>query len=167
MRTPTAAAGSALFFAVAPGVVAGLIPWWLTGWRVHGTLSHLAPVRIAGLVMLVLGAIVLVQAFARFAAEGHGTPAPVAPAERLVIGGLYRHVRNPMYIGVLSVVLGQASLYRSRDLLIYAACFWLAAHLFVVFYEEPTLKRQFGPNYEDYSRQVPRWIPRPPRSSPR
>ena len=76
MRKPAAATGSALFFAVAPGVVAGLVPWWLTGWRVRGPLAHWAPVRMVGLIMLVLGALVLVRAFARFVAEGHGTPPP-------------------------------------------------------------------------------------------
>ena len=96
MRTPTAAAGSVLFFAIAPGVVAGVVPWWLTGWQARGPLAHWAPVRIAGLIMLIAGALVLVQAFARFVTEGRGTPAPAAPAERLVIGGLYRYVRNPM-----------------------------------------------------------------------
>ena len=108
MRRPTAAAGSALFFAIAPGVVAGLVPWWLTGWRVRGPLAHWAPMRVAGLTMLILGAIVLVQAFARFVAEGHGTPAPLAPTERLVIGGLYRYVRNPMYLAVVAAITGQA-----------------------------------------------------------
>ena len=99
MRRTAAAAGSTLFFAIAPGVVAGLVPWWLTGWQVRGPLAHWAPLRVAGLIMLILGVIVLVQAFARFVAEGHGTPAPVAPTERLVVGGLYRYVRNPMYLG--------------------------------------------------------------------
>lgn len=160
MRTPTAAAGSALFFAVAPGVVAGLIPWWLTGWRVHGTLSHLAPVRIAGLVMLVLGAIVLVQAFARFAAEGHGTPAPVAPTERLVIGGLYRHVRNPMYLAVVAAITGQALALGQPALLGYAAAVWVTVAAFVRWYEEPALARQFGAQYDAYRRSVPAWRPR-------
>ena len=108
MRKPAAALGSTLFFAIAPGVVAGLVPGWLTGWRVRGPLAHWAPARIAGLIMLALGAIVLVQAFARFVAEGHGTPAPVAPTDRLVIGGLYRYVRNPMYLAVVSCIAGQA-----------------------------------------------------------
>src|SRR5690348_2846488 len=160
MRTPTAAAGSALFFAVAPGVVAGLIPWWLTGWRVHGTLSHWTPVRIAGLVMLVLGAIVLVQAFARFAAEGHGTPAPVAPTERLVIGGLYRHVRNPMYLAVVAAITGQALGLNQPVLLGYAAAVWVTVASFVRWYEEPTLARQFGEQYQSYRRAVPAWWPR-------
>ena len=108
MRTPTAAAGSVLFFAIAPGVVAGVVPWWLTGWQARGPLAHWAPVRIAGLIMLIAGALVLVQAFARFVTEGRGTPAPAAPAERLVIGGLYRYVRNPMYLAVVAAITGQA-----------------------------------------------------------
>jgi protein-S-isoprenylcysteine O-methyltransferase Ste14 len=160
MRKPTAAAGSALFFATAPGVVAGLIPWWLTGWRVRGTLSHWAPVRIAGLVMLVLGAIVLVQAFVRFAAEGHGTPAPVAPTERLVIGGLYRHVRNPMYLAVVAAITGQALALGQPVLLGYAAAVWVTVAAFVRWYEEPTLARQFGAQYGAYRRSVPAWRPR-------
>ena len=120
MRRPAAAAGSTLFFAIAPGVVAGLVPWWLTRWQVRGPLAHWAPVRVAGLIMLILGAIVLVQAFARFVAEGHGTPAPVAPTERLVIGGLYRYVRNPMYLAVVATITGQGLLLNQPVLLGYA-----------------------------------------------
>ena len=109
MRRPAAAVGSTLFFAAAPGVVAGVVPWWLTRWQVRGPLAHWAPVRVAGLIMLILGAIVLVQAFARFVAEGRGTPAPVAPTERLVVGGLYRYVRNPMYLAVVPPSPGRGS----------------------------------------------------------
>ncbi len=119
MRRPAAAAGSALFFAAAPGVVAGLVPWWLTGWRVRGALVHGAPVRITGLILLVLGAAVLVQAFARFAIEGRGTPAPAAPTEHLVVGGLYRHVRNPMYLAVVAVIAGQGLALGQPVLLAY------------------------------------------------
>src|SRR5258705_3661192 len=107
MSRLTAAVGSALFCAVAPGVVAGLVPWWLTQWQVRGPLSHWAPLRVAGLILLILATIVLVQAFARFVAEGRGTPAPVAPTERLVVGGLYRYVRNPMYLAVVAAITGQ------------------------------------------------------------
>jgi protein-S-isoprenylcysteine O-methyltransferase Ste14 len=160
MRKPTAAAGSALFFAAAPGVVAGVVPWWLTRWRVRGPLAHWAPVRIAGLIMLILGAIVLAQAFARFVAEGRGTPVPVAPTERLVIGGLYRYVRNPMYLAVVAAITGQALALGQPALLGYAATVWFTVASFVRWYEEPALARQFGAQYEAYRRAVPAWRPR-------
>jgi protein-S-isoprenylcysteine O-methyltransferase Ste14 len=160
MRRPAAAAGSALFFAAAPGVVAGLVPWWLTGWRVRGPLAHWAPARLAGLILLVLGAIVLVRAFARFAVEGRGTPAPVAPTERLVIGGLYRHVRNPMYLAVVAAIAGQGLALGQPGLLAYAAAVWVTVASFVRWYEEPALARQFGEQYEAYRRAVPAWRPR-------
>ena len=160
MRRPTAAAGSALFFASAPGVVAGLIPWWLTRWQVHGPLAHGAPVRVAGLIMLILGAVVLIQAFVRFVAEGHGTPAPVAPTERLVIGGLYRYVRNPMYLAVVAAITGQALALGQPALLGYAAAVWVTTASFARWYEEPALTRQFGAQYEAYRRSVPAWRPR-------
>ena len=97
--------------------------------------------------------------FARFAIVGRGVPAPVAPTATLVVSGLYRHCRNPMYVAVVGAILGQALLFGSASLLLYAAIVWLAFHLFVLGYEEPTLSRQFT-NYGDYRRHVPRWIPR-------
>ena len=130
MRRTAAAAGSTLFFAVAPGVVAGLVPWWLTHWQVRGPLAHWAPLRVAGLIMLVLGAIVLVQAFVRFVAEGHGTPAPVAPTEHLVVGGLYRYVRNPMYLAVIATIVGQALVLGRPALLLYATAVRVAMAAF-------------------------------------
>lgn len=160
MRKPTAAAGSALFFATAPGVVAGLVPWWLTHWRVRGPLTHWAPVRIAGLTMLILGAVVLIQAFVRFVAEGHGTPAPIAPTSRLVVSGLYRRVRNPMYLAVVASITGQALALGQPVLLGYAAVVWATTAAFAHWYEEPTLARQFGTQYEEYRRNVPAWRPR-------
>jgi len=160
MRRTTAAAGSALFFAIAPGVVAGLVPWWLTGWRVRGPLAHWAPVRVAGVIMLTAGAVVLAQAFVRFVAEGRGTPAPVAPTERLVTGGLYRHVRNPMYVAVVAVITGQALALGQPVLLGYAAAVWITVASFVRWYEEPALARQFGVQYEAYRRSVRAWWPR-------
>ena len=160
MRKPAAAAGSALFFAAAPGVVAGLVPWCLTRWQVRGPLAHWAPVRAAGLITLILGAIVLVQAFVRFVAEGRGTPAPVAPTERLVIGGLYRYVRNPMYLAVVAVITGQGLALGQPVLLGYAAAVWVTVASFVRCYEEPALARQFGDQYRAYRRAVPAWRPR-------
>ena len=160
MRRTAAAAGSALFFAVAPGVVAGLVPWWLTHWHVRGPLAHWAALRVGGVILLVLGAFVLVQAFARFVIEGLGTPSPVAPTEHLVIGGLYRYVRNPMYLAVVAAITGQALALGQPVLLAYAAAVWLVVATFVRLYEEPTLARQFGARYEAYQRSVPAWWPR-------
>ena len=160
MSRLTAAVGSALFFAVAPGVVAGLVPWWLTRWQVRGPLSEWAPLRLAGLIMLILGSIVLVQAFIRFVAEGRGTPAPVAPTERLVIGGLYRYVRNPMYLAVVAAIIGQGMALGQPVLLGYAAAVWLTVASFVRWYEEPTLAHRFGAQYQAYRRAVPAWRPR-------
>jgi protein-S-isoprenylcysteine O-methyltransferase Ste14 len=140
--------------------VAGLVPWWLTRWRVRGTLAHWAPVRMAGLIMLIAGAIVLVQAFVRFVAEGRGTPAPAAPTEHLVTGGLYRHVRNPMYLAVVAAITGQALALGQLILLGYAAAVWATTAAFARWYEEPALARQFGAQYEAYRRAVPAWRPR-------
>jgi protein-S-isoprenylcysteine O-methyltransferase Ste14 len=151
------ALGSVLFFVVAPGVVAGLVPWWLTGWQARATWP---PLQVLGALLIVAGVIVLVDAFARFVVEGIGTPAPVAPTQRLVVGGLYRHVRNPMYLAVGATIVGQALLLGRPILLLYAAAFAVAVFAFVRLYEEPTLARQFGAHYEDYCRAVPGWWPR-------
>src|SRR5918911_2132250 len=110
MRRQTAAVGSAVFFLLAPGVVVGLIPWLLTRWQAREPLPYWAPVRVLGVILLVAGLIVLVRAFVRFVEEGFGTPAPVAAPERLVVGGVYRFVRNPMYVAVLVAIVGQALL---------------------------------------------------------
>ena len=155
-----AAAGSFLFLLLAPGVVAGVVPWWLTRWEVDEPLPYWAPLRVVGIALVAVGVGVLVHAFARFVLEGRGTPAPVAPPDRLVVGGLYRHVRNPMYLAVLSIVVGQALALGRLELLVYAA-FVLAAFLgFVHWYEEPTLKRRFGTQYDEYREAVPGWWPR-------
>ncbi len=160
MRRTTAAVGSAVFFFLAPGVVVGLIPWLLTRWQARTPLPYWAPVRVLGAILLVAGLIVLVQAFVRFVVEGFGTPAPVAAPGRLVVGGVYRYVRNPMYVAVLATIVGQALLLGRLGLLLYAAAAWLAAAAFVRFYEEPTLVRRFGANYEAYRHAVPAWWPR-------
>ena len=162
MRKPMAAAATALFFVLAPGVVAGLVPWWLTGWRVrHPRPSWAwAPLRVAGVALLVAGVVVLVHAFVRFVAEGDGTPAPVAPTQRLVVGGLYRYVRNPMYLAVVATIVGQALALGQPALLGYAAVVGAAMAAFVHGYEEPTLRSQFGAQYQAYQRAVPAWWPR-------
>ncbi len=155
-----AALGSAIFFALAPGVIAGAIPWWMTGWRLRPAPLAWLPLRLAGAAVALAGLVVLISAFWRFAAEGRGTPAPVAPTERLVIGGFYRYVRNPMYLAVLSLIVGQALALWQLELLVYAAVVCLAFVTFVAVYEEPYLARRFGAEYAEYRRQVPGWWPR-------
>ena len=118
MRRANAAIGSSVFFIAAPTVVAGLIPWWLTRWDVRQPPPPI-PFRVIGVAAIVVGVGVLVLAFVRFVVEGSGTPAPVAPTEQLVVGGLYRYVRNPMYLAVEAIILGQALVLGKLSLLWY------------------------------------------------
>ena len=159
MRKARAAIGSLVFLLVAPGVVAGLIPWLLTGWACREP-PYWAPLRVLGVALIAAGVLALLHAFLRFVVEGLGTPAPVAPTERLVVGGLYRYVRNPMYLAVGATIVGQALLLGRSILLVWAAMFAVAVVSFVRWYEEPTLLRQFGGEYEEYRRAVPGWWPR-------
>ena len=156
-RRSLAAAGSAVFFIAAPCVVAGVLPWALTGWDAFAVWL---PVRVLGGMFVVGGVAVLVHAFVRFVVEGVGTPAPVAPTERLVVGGLYRYVRNPMYVAVVATVIGQALLLGRPVLLAYAAVLGCVFAAFVRWHEEPVLRRRFGARYESYRRAVPAWRPR-------
>jgi protein-S-isoprenylcysteine O-methyltransferase Ste14 len=160
MRTKLAALGSAAFFVVAPGFLAGYVPWWLTKWRVREPLPYWAPLRVVGAVLIAAGVAALVHAFARFVTEGVGTPAPIAPTRHLVVGGLYRYVRNPMYLAVFAVIVGQALLLGQLALLFYAALIGSATALFVRSHEEPVLRDRFGEQYEAYRRAVPGWWPR-------
>ena len=156
MRTATAAIGSAAFFVVAPGTFVGLGPWLITHWEIPGS----SPLRIIfGVVLIVVGLIPPVHAFIQFAKAG-GTPMPVAPTERLVVTGFNRFVRNPMYLGLLIAILGQALLFDSPWLVLYAAIGWIATASFVRWYEEPTLVRTYGEQYEEYRRNVAAWTPR-------
>lgn len=149
-----------LFFCAAPGLVAGFVPWWLTGWQVERPLPYWLPLRVVGAALLAAGLAVLVHAFVRFVAEGVGTPAPVAPTEHLVVGGLYRYVRNPMYVAVVAVILGQALLLGQPWLLAYGTGIGLVQAAFVRWHEEPALRRRFGAEYDAYRSAVPAWLPR-------
>jgi protein-S-isoprenylcysteine O-methyltransferase Ste14 len=160
MNRAGALLGSLVFLIVAPGTVAGLIPLWISRWRVQRPFLGAADLRLLGAALVVLGGAALLDSFARFALRGLGTPAPVAPPRHLVVTGLYRHVRNPMYTGLVAAILGQALLFGDAALLGYALLVWLAVHLFVVLYEEPTLARTFGDEYAAFRANVPRWIPR-------
>jgi protein-S-isoprenylcysteine O-methyltransferase Ste14 len=160
VRRSVAAAGSAVFFALAPGTVAGLVPWWLTRWQPGATFGHWLPARVLGILILLAGTALLVHAFARFVVEGIGTPAPIAPPAHLVVGGLYRYVRNPMYLAVNATIVGQALLLWRPLLLGYAAIVIAAMVAFVVGHEQPALTRKFGSEYTTYRRAVPGWWPR-------
>jgi len=152
-----AALGSALFLVIAPGTVAGLVPWWISRWRFE---TSWLPLQVAGGALIAAGMWVLLDSFIRFAMQGLGTPAPVLPTQSLVVTGWYRYVRNPMYVAVVAVILGQGLLFGNMRLLVYGAIVWLAFHLFVIGYEEPTLRATFGEQYEVFCREVSRWIPR-------
>jgi protein-S-isoprenylcysteine O-methyltransferase Ste14 len=152
--------GSIVFLFVAPGIVAGVIPGTISGWQFGPALIRLEPLRWIGGLLLVLGAALLLETFARFALQGLGTPAPIAPTKILVVNGSYRFVRNPMYVAVVSLILGQALLLGNVIVLAYGLIVWLTVHLFVLGYEEPTLSRDYGEQYDRYRRNVRRWIPR-------
>ena len=159
MQRSRAAIGSTVFFVLAPGTVVGLVPWLLTGWQFAEPAPYWGIARALGVILIVAGLIPPVHAFVQFARAG-GTPAPIAPTEHLVVTGFNRYVRNPMYVGLTVVLIGQALLFGQLSLLSYAAVMLAVTAAFVHWYEEPTLRRQFGPEYEEYRRAVPGWWPR-------
>ena len=121
--------------------------------------AAIAVPQVAGMIIGAVGAAVALWCIFTFATIGKGTPAPFDPPRRLVIRGPYRFVRNPMYIGAGLALASAALFYESLPLLGYAAVFFLATHVFVLLYEEPTLRRTFGQEYEAYCRKVRRWWP--------
>jgi protein-S-isoprenylcysteine O-methyltransferase Ste14 len=160
MSKAIAVLGSALFFVIAPLGLAGYVPWLVTEWEFRPAFFGVDLTRILGGILVIAGVPGIVDSFARFALEGLGTPAPIAPAQKLVVTGLYRYVRNPIYIGLVAVILGQALLFGDLRLLWYGALLWLFFHVWVLIYEEPTLKETFGTEFESFRTNVPRWIPR-------
>lgn len=160
MRKSVAAVGSVAFFVVAPGTVAGLVPWLLTWWEIRDPMPGWIVARVLGVLLIAAGLVVVVHAFYRFVVEGLGTPLPAAAPKHLVVGGFYRHVRNPMYVAVLAVVLGQALLLAQWNLVVYAAIVWAVTASFVRYYEEPHLLHEFGADYDTYRHAVPAWLPR-------
>jgi protein-S-isoprenylcysteine O-methyltransferase Ste14 len=159
MTRTGAALGSFVFLLVTPGTVCGLVPLLITGWR--RPTDPVPWVDAVGWFLVLAGAAVLVHAFVAFAWHGRGTPAPSAPTERLVVEGAYRHVRNPMYVAVLALVLGQVLLCASWGLFTYLVVLGVTVNAFVRTYEEPTLREVYGPSYEEFCEHVPRWLPRP------
>jgi protein-S-isoprenylcysteine O-methyltransferase Ste14 len=159
MRKFLAMVGSAVFLVIAPGFVAGWMPWWISHWRIEAPFFGMQLFRFVGAALLTVGVVVLLDSFLRFALQGIGTPAPVFPTRHLVVSGLYRYVRNPMYVAVEITILGQGLIFGNLWLLAYGGLVFLLFHLFVLFYEEPTLKATYGSEYESFCAQVPRWIP--------
>lgn len=158
MRPFAALLKTVLFTIFVPGVVAGYVPLTL---RNHAAAAVHGIEGAAAIAVIAVGALIYLHtAFWGFAWIGGGTPAPIAPTKVLVVKGLHRFVRNPMYMGVGLIIGGQAWLFHSVHTLIYLVSFCLTVHLFVVFYEEPTLKKQFGDEYVRYRARVPRWVPK-------
>ena len=155
------AARSIAWTVLLPGVVAGYVPWRYFGVR-DVRLHEPDAGTIAGLAVIAAGVAILVTTIWEFAHTGRGTLSPADPPRALVVAGLYRYVRNPMYLGVTTVLLGEALLARDLRLLAYWAVWFAAANAFIVGYEEPTLRRRFGEAYEHYTARVGRWIPQRP-----
>jgi len=160
MKRVVAVIGSSLFLVIAPGTVALLVPWWIWRWEPQASGWSFHPVRVLGVLLIAAGLPVLLDSFARFALQGLGTPAPILPPRHLVVTGAYRHVRNPMYVSVVLLIVGQGLLFGNLRVLEYGCVAWLAFHLFVLLYEEPTLRSTFGAEYDAFCANVPRWIPR-------
>jgi protein-S-isoprenylcysteine O-methyltransferase Ste14 len=149
-----------LFFTVLqPGIVAGLIPYFILNKKLDDLIR--LPVRIhekTGLFLFISGLIIMLICIYNFAAKGRGTLSPADPTKKLVTEGLYRYSRNPMYVGVIMILIGESVYTGSFSLLMYSFVILTAFHLFIVFQEEPRLQKDFGEEYTEYSRKVRRWI---------
>jgi protein-S-isoprenylcysteine O-methyltransferase Ste14 len=150
---------SIFFTILQPGTVTILIPYWLVSSRGVGV-SRSQALRYSGLPLIVIGAAGLLWCIWNFFSAGRGTISPIDPPKHLVVRGLYKYVRNPMYVAVVTILLGEAIFFRSLPVLIEAGIFVVLANLFVILYEERALGKQFGESYEEYRQTVGRWIPR-------
>lgn len=160
MRKIAALLGSAVFFVIAPGTVVGLLPYSISRWQMQPAFFGQDWLRVTGAVLVLLGLLPLVNSFLRFSLEGLGTPAPIAPPQHLVVTGFFSRVRNPIYVALVTISIGEALIFGDVRLLGYAALIWLLFHLFVLVFEEPTLRDTFGEEYRVYCQNVPRWLPR-------
>ena len=149
---------SLLWVVLLPGFFAGYVPWRYFG-LANVSIDVTRVDHVAGIVTIGAGLLLLTACVVEFARRGRGTLSPADPPRELVVSGLYRYVRNPMYLAVTTIVLGEVLLTRSTDLALYWVVWFTAANIFVMFYEEPTLRAQFGDSYDAYTRSVGRWIP--------
>jgi len=148
--------GATLFI----GATLVYVPYLMARWHLSPPLFGWEPMRWIGMALMLLAAPVILDFLVRFVVHGHGTPVPIAPPTRLVVRGSFRYVRNPAYLAAVVGLVGQGLWFGSASVLIYALVMWVAFHLFVIGYEEPTLRASFGSEYEAYCRAVPRWLPR-------
>jgi len=153
---------STLATILVPGLAVIAVPYWILSATDTLDGPHIGLLEGLAVGLVLIGAVMVVWVSVAFVRRGRGTPVPIVPPEVLVIEGLYRFVRNPMYVGALLVLLAEALLFRSAWILLYAAFLWLALHVFAVLIEEPQLERRFGDPYRKYKAETPRWIPRPP-----
>lgn len=149
-----------IFIFIVPGTFAVYLPWAIAGGRMGPPFLGLEATRWLGWTLVAGGALVVLEAQARFVWKGFGTPAPIAPPSKLVVSGFYRHVRNPMYVAVTWLAIGEALVYANAWLFAYTGFLVVVFHLFVLAYEEPTLRRKFPADYPAFFAAVPRWIPR-------
>ncbi|MEB3369227.1 methyltransferase family protein [Saccharopolyspora mangrovi] len=155
-----AAWGSAAFLVVGPGSVTGLVPWLLTRWRARRPVPGGVPAQLLGTAMILVGGAALTRSFAHFVIAGMGTPVPGAPPSKLVVTGVYRHVRNPMYGAMQLMIIGQALLLGQSRLYVWSSVAAALPAAYVPLREEPVLRERFGEEYDRYCRNVPRWLPR-------
>jgi protein-S-isoprenylcysteine O-methyltransferase Ste14 len=147
-----------VFTMAAPGTVVFLVPFFMMGSRVRAfSLEDWHPL---GLLLIMMGLVLYFSSAWNFAVTGEGTPAPIDPPKKFVAKGFYRWTRNPMYVGGFLILAGEALLYYFWPLFIYLLAISIVVNLFVLYYEEPTLRKKFGRAYERYCKEVPRWIPR-------
>lgn len=149
-----------IFTLLLPGVFLVLVPYFLLSSLGDRFAVDIGPIRFIGLIPMLFGVFVYILCVWSFASKGKGTPAPIDPPKKLVVQGLYKYARNPMYIGVLLILIGETILFASLLLGLYALLVYVCFHLFVVVYEEPALRARFGDSYRKYCDSVPRWIPR-------
>ena len=159
MRRSTAVASSVGWFVAVGGTFGCLLPYLLNDWHFHRPLPYWAVAQAAGVVLIGAGLVPLVQSFIEFD-KADGTPVPVASPPRLVVSGFYRYVRNPIYVGFVIILAGQALLFGSPGLLVYTAVAWCVGAAAARWYEEPVLARKFGAEYQAYRRAVRAWLPR-------
>lgn len=141
-------------------MVVGYVPWLICRWHVHPLPEGMGWVRVLGALFMAAGVPALLDSFVRFALQGLGTPAPIFPTRRLVVSGLYRYVRNPMYVAATTTIFGEGLFFADVRVLAYGICAWAVSHLFILTYEEPTLQRTYGPEYQEFCANVNRWVPR-------